>query len=954
MGDIKSDYILNRAHTAVVSRDFQLASRLYKTALQSNPGSIDILLKLAACYVRASQDKNACNAYLCVLKIQPDNFEALNSLGGVYRRLGQYEESIKVLEKALETGKNAIEVEYNMGFTYKLMGKYDKAISCFDYVIAENPNDVLAYNHIGTIYAKQNAHAKALQFYQRALQIDENHPVLHFNSAVSYCAVGNYEGAEFAYEKALRVRPDWIDAMVGLSELYIREKKYKDAAEVLDQALLIKPGDKQLLVSNGKVCSYLGNYSEAEKSYLRVLQTEETNQDALLGLESVYETEGRTDDAFGILNKMVRVMPENKHVAGRYVKILIDKNYLEEAYAQLEKMNAAGSEDTLLLNLLGQYYTRKNDFERAENCFRKISMIAPDNIAYIRDSAVQLMRMGDLQKAETRLQNYLGKNPSDAEALAALGEVYERGMNYENALKSYKASLEFNPKNPVVLAAVSRIAGRISQDEKAMSIVSEIINTKTDQFTADSLGDSIRMYEDSVGNSDFSDSETSENVDDEPLESIDYDEVLQLDMKDDYQLPDDTDDLKLSMNAEDFDLNKEPPVDELSLDKLIPDDMPIEYDASKKKDDITQLEGGGRKYNPNEKDEYLDVDGDPFEEETIYPEDTKKEEPPYPYPPVYAYPPQDKQPEKPQRSEPLRFEDENIKDSDLEKPIDAEDEPVSDELEDSMEDDIPEEEIMLTDDIPEDEPEAEEISDEPAEETEEPESEPEETLPEPEEAAEDEFAEDDDVTAEEEPEIEEIPDVEEEIQETSAEPEIEDALFEEEPSLQIEDEPLPDEEETEDAEPEAEEPDAVAEEAPAEEPYERPDEETTMRLVSGALQTVLHTPRRRRFKTTASMFTDLRALCEWLPEKRKQAFFNDLNSLKLDFVIERLSGKPGLLSVASVLRSSEGITETETAEGKKPSLLKTMEYMRTLFNDLPDKHQAGLLNNELSRIIDNL
>ena len=141
---------------------------------------------------------------------------------------------------------------------------------------------------------------------------------------------------------------------------------------------------------------------------------------------------------------------------------------------------------------------------------------------------------------------------------------------------------------------------------------------------------------------------------------------------------------------------------------------------------------------------------------------------------------------------------------------------------------------------------------------------------------------------------------------------------------------------------------------PVEEPYERPDEETTMRLVSGALQTVLHTPRRRKFKTTASMFTDLRALCQWLPEKRKQAFFNDLNSLKLDFVIERLSGKPGLLSVASVLRSSEGITESENAEGKKPSLLKTMEYMRTLFNDLPDKHQAGLLNNELTRIIDNL
>ena len=89
-------------------------------------------------------------------------------------------------------------------------------------------------------------------------------------------------------------------------------------------------------------------------------------------------------------------------------------------------------------------------------------------------------------------------------------------------------------------------------------------------------------------------------------------------MKDDYQLPDDTDDLKLSMNAEDFDLNRDPDnIEDLSLDKLVPDDMPIEYDATKKKEDLSQFETGGRKYNPNEKDEYLDVDGDPFDTLTV-------------------------------------------------------------------------------------------------------------------------------------------------------------------------------------------------------------------------------------------------------------------------------------------------------------------------------------------------
>ena len=165
--------------------------------------------------------------------------------------------------------------------------------------------------------------------------------------------------------------------------------------------------------------------------------------------------------------------------------------------------------------------------------------------------------------------------------------------------------------------------------------------------------------------------------------------------------------------------------------------------------------------------------------------------------------------------------------------------------------------------------------------------------------------------------------------------------------------------------PEAQEPvvseprDSAAEPEPHEEhkPEETPhneenlhrDEKTTMDLVSDALQNAVNAPVKKNFRDAADMFKTLRNLSSSLPPVQKDAFFNSLNKLKLDYVIERLSGKPGLLSAASAIRKTGGIAGMKS--DNKPSLLKTMSYMRTLINSLPDASQSWLLGKEVDKII---
>ncbi|HOE08993.1 MAG TPA: tetratricopeptide repeat protein, partial [Treponemataceae bacterium] len=303
MSDDKS-YLLNRAKGAVLSRDFSLAARLYKTLLKSEPDNVEYLSQLGSVYVREGNDEKALTAYQSVISKDSGNFSALNSLGGIYRRLGRYEDSIAVLETALATGVNENAVYYNMGHTYKLMGNYEDAADCFITVIDENPNDVLAYNHLGSIQAARGGHQKALQTYARALQLDRNHPILHYNSAKSYIALGKLKEAKTAYENALRSHPGWIEAMDDYAHLLIKMNLYTESQDILLQAKKIDAKNLPIRNSLGLVYEYLGKYEAAQDSFSGVLSEDPENYTAQLGLSSVLFKQKKYEEAEDILERM--------------------------------------------------------------------------------------------------------------------------------------------------------------------------------------------------------------------------------------------------------------------------------------------------------------------------------------------------------------------------------------------------------------------------------------------------------------------------------------------------------------------------------------------------------------------------------------------------------------------------------------------------------------------------
>ena len=496
------EIVLRRAKNAVISRDFNLAIRLYKSLLQDDVKNIEYLTTLGNLYMKNNDDEKALPYFQQILTFYPNDFEAMNSMGGIYRRMGKYQESIDILQKALETKINPAQVNYNLGFTYKLMKNYSDAIECFENVIAVNPTDVLAYNHLGTIYAAQNNHEKAVSAYKRGLQVDPNHPILQFNLAKSLEAIHDDTSAIQAYEATLRAKPGWQEAVIAYSKLLLNHRKTKLAGELVQNAIGLHPQDAELYAQMGQILMRQSNFEKAASSFEIANRLISENAEILRNLAEAFEKLGKKEEAVSTIKKAEKVLPDDEKIKKAAASIYLTAEKYAEAAALIRQIGAANKNDCEALDLAGQYSILIGKADSAEKFASKIKTLDPEYENYLYSFATRFFQKGDFSAAKEKVKSFIDENMKNVPAWLLLGQIDEKLGNSAEALDDFSTAVAFDPNN--------FLAGKLAK-EIGSKIDSEKSNSEEKKSENNAFSDSqeISLYE--FGFGDDEESASTEN-----------------------------------------------------------------------------------------------------------------------------------------------------------------------------------------------------------------------------------------------------------------------------------------------------------------------------------------------------------------------------------------------------------------------------------------------------------
>jgi tetratricopeptide (TPR) repeat protein len=137
-----------------------------------------------------------------------------------------------------------------------------------------------------------------------------------FYVGLSALQVGDDVRAEEKLKEATALAPDEPASWADLGLLYMRQRRFDEAAASLDKARQLAPENSTLYVLLGQLESARGNSAEAAKDFRRASELDPRNLKALYALSREVERggEGGEEEELRLLQKILEVQPDNLSV----------------------------------------------------------------------------------------------------------------------------------------------------------------------------------------------------------------------------------------------------------------------------------------------------------------------------------------------------------------------------------------------------------------------------------------------------------------------------------------------------------------------------------------------------------------------------------------------------------------------------------------------------------------
>jgi tetratricopeptide (TPR) repeat protein len=298
--DARAYFSLGNALYATGHKDESIAA--YRKAVELDPSLTRAYYNLGAVLFDLGRDSEALGAYKVALEpidrafarnepVDRIHARAYSNLGAIYLRQKQWQSAIDAYNKALKLDPSSANTHYNLGFILYNTNKFDRAEEEYRKALSIDVALPLAYLHLAQIAMKKNDSAGAAKLLRDGLpRFDAE------TKPVALRTLGRLElaiGSSAAAVDALKQNTNDVDSAVLLARIDRREKRFDDAAKLLDAAT----SDSPAVLLGRAMLARDTNDLPREQSALEALIAKHPRPEFRVALGINYARQGRFDDA---------------------------------------------------------------------------------------------------------------------------------------------------------------------------------------------------------------------------------------------------------------------------------------------------------------------------------------------------------------------------------------------------------------------------------------------------------------------------------------------------------------------------------------------------------------------------------------------------------------------------------------------------------------------------------
>ena len=202
------------------------------------------------------------------------------------------EAAVEFLSRAIEADPQFVAAQHALGVVHQNLGNRWKAAAQFRASAQLDPAYAEPYKALGDLYltAPRRLFEEAIKAYAKAIELRPFYAEAHVGLGDALAAKGDVDQAVSAYQKGLEFNPINAKVHVSLGKIYYSEKGlYYESVTAYKKAIDLDPAYLDARMGLAEVYEDKGLYKEAIEEYHKVVDADAKNTGALYNLALVYE-----------------------------------------------------------------------------------------------------------------------------------------------------------------------------------------------------------------------------------------------------------------------------------------------------------------------------------------------------------------------------------------------------------------------------------------------------------------------------------------------------------------------------------------------------------------------------------------------------------------------------------------------------------------------------------------
>src|SRR5580704_17841530 len=408
------------------SKEYAKSEDAYRKAVQEDPDDPAHVHGLAQALMSQDKYAEALEQYKHLSELEPSTWENFLRMSELYRRMGKYDEAESALLRSKQLSPENLEVLYNEALLYEDQGRYDDAVKVLTDAINGMKNQSGAAGN-STSSGGEAGNSNALA-------------ILYEQLGHAYIAQENYAAAIRTFEEMGKLGPDVEKrAKMLLIDAYRQSRDLDRAIAETKKELQTSPKDQGLIVTLAMLYGEKSDTDAATKLLSGLLQGNDGDQGIYVDIAQVQERGRKYADA-------------------------------EQSAQKAEQLAHDDGDKETTWFMLGAIYEREKKFDLAEEQFRKVLDVNPNNAAVLNYYGYMLADRGvRLDEAIAMIQKAVKLDPNNGAYLDSLGWAYYKQNKLAEAEEYLRKAAERQSHDPTILGHLGDVYMKLGQTERAAS-----------------------------------------------------------------------------------------------------------------------------------------------------------------------------------------------------------------------------------------------------------------------------------------------------------------------------------------------------------------------------------------------------------------------------------------------------------------------------------------------------